>query len=45
MDSYGRWSRGSLSDYPRRRKSDPGEHLREDRYPPDTFLNRFTRAD
>jgi hypothetical protein len=39
------WSRGSLSDYSGRRKSDPWEHLREDRYPPDTFLNRFTRAD
>jgi hypothetical protein len=27
------WSRGSLSDYPGRRNSDPWEHLREDRYP------------
>jgi hypothetical protein len=31
--------------YSRRRKSDPWEHLREDRYPPDTFLRRLSRAD
>lgn len=30
---------------PRRRRSDPWEHLRRDRFPADTFLNRLTRAD
>ncbi len=30
---------------PRRRRSEPWEHLRRDRFPADTFLNRLTRAD
>jgi hypothetical protein len=29
----------------RRRRSEPWEHLRSDRRPPNTFLNRLTRAD
>jgi hypothetical protein len=39
------WSRRSLVDPPQRRKSEPWEHLRRNRFPPDTFLNRFSRAD
>jgi len=30
---------------PRRRRSEPWEHLRRDRFPANTFLNRLTRAD
>ncbi|HKX11306.1 MAG TPA: methyltransferase domain-containing protein [Stellaceae bacterium] len=38
------WYAHTLAE-PRQRRSDPWEHLRRDRFPADTFLNRLTRAD
>lgn len=38
------WSRWSVAHPPRDRRSEPWEHLRDDRYPPNTHANRLTRA-
>jgi Methyltransferase domain len=39
------WSRASLRDPHARRRSEPWEHLRQRRFPPNTYLNEMTRAD
>jgi hypothetical protein len=38
------WSRWSVAHPPRERRSEPWEHLRDDRYSPNTHANRLTRA-
>jgi SAM-dependent methyltransferase len=39
------WSRWAVAHPPRRRRSEPWEHLRQDRFAPNTHANRLTRAD
>jgi SAM-dependent methyltransferase len=39
------WSRWSLANPPRSRRSEPWEHLRRDRFKPNTHANGLTRAD
>lgn len=39
------WSRWSVANPPRGRRSEPWEHLRDDRFSPNTHANRLTRAD
>jgi SAM-dependent methyltransferase len=39
------WSRWSLEHPPRRRRSEPWEHLRNRRFEPNAFVNGLTRAD
>lgn len=38
------WSRRALRQPPRKRRSEPWEHLRQRRYKPNTYLNELTRA-
>jgi hypothetical protein len=39
------WSRWSVAHPPANRESEPWEHLRDDRYSPNTHANRLSRAD
>jgi hypothetical protein len=39
------WSRWSIAHPPKRRRSEPWEHLRRDRFKPNTHVNRLTRSD
>ncbi len=39
------WSRWSIANPPRNRRSEPWEHLRRDRFEPNSHVNRLTRAD
>lgn len=39
------WSRWSVAHPPRGRRSEPWEHLRDDRFSPNTHANRLTRAE